>query len=242
MKITTILTASGLLGVALLFTAFSSKTSIPTEKVASEKGESFLEFLSYFPKTDLPYSIGLKDFKGYAPYQNGSAPIVTPQRAVDYSPISQSKFMPEEGIRIFSREGPPVLQPVARFYPNEKMVAVVYSSKRPFHNDLLSKYYLLLYDLKGKFIPASKDKSQRMQAFPLAASAYQYSSTCFIDANGYVWINRYDNQWKKDVRKTSYANNQLVDFALAETKVFKMGAGGVTETNDYPTASRASKD
>ena len=162
------------------------------------------------------------------------------------SPISRSRYIPENEHRIMSRMGPPELNPIARFYPSEKTVAVVYSSAQPFGGGLNVQYNLVVYDLKGRVLPDQKKEKHQMSlssSFQLANSSMEKTTTCSIDAKGNIWQNAYENKWKNDVRKNGTNSNKLVDFKLQKTQVFNIAANGsIAALKEYPTTFRASLD
>jgi hypothetical protein len=228
-----------LIGAALIFTAFSLKNASSAKPA---KSESFAGFLSHFPKVSLPYSIGLGDFEGYKVYQNGKGQHVAQAIATrPASPISRSKFIPGSEHFTMSRMGPPELQPVARFYPNEKMVAVIYSSSLPFGGDLNKSFHLVVYDLKGNVVSVKSEKPHKIREFQLAYSSLENTVTCTLDAQGHIWQNSYENVWKYNPEEKGYADNKLMDFKLKNTLVCQLGNDGkISEMKHYPTTSKAS--
>ncbi len=238
MKIKSIIALAGLLSLAIISMAFVQKPiPVKTTELAGEK-ESFLEFLSQFKKVELPYSIGLNDLDGYRNYRDNKAKPAA--KGAKKTSIKTTRFIPESTAGKFSRMGPPELAPVARFYPNDKMVAVVYTFKQHFGGDLNIEYQLLLYDLKGNILQKQKQKTHFSGAFNLAYSSIEKTMTCSIDAAGNIAQAEYKNVWKKDVHEHGFEGNKLVDFKPSKTTAFKLDSKGSLNENKYAaTASRA---
>ncbi len=136
--------------------------------------------------------------------------------------------------------GPPELVPVARYYPNDKMVAVIYSSKQRFGGDLSTAYQLVLYDLKGNILQKQKEKSHLSGAFNLAYSSMDKTMICSIDAAGNVSQTEYENVWKKAVQEHGYDDNKLIDFKPEKTTYMALDSkGNFNETKYAAMASKA---
>ncbi len=238
MKIKNMFAIASLFGIALFTMAFVKKDAT----ITSADGQSFVEFLSYFDKTNLPYSIGLNDMPAYKDYRKNTGKISVSQKQQAIpgrSPIATSSYIPEGRFGMMSRMGPPDIQPLARFYPNDKMVAIIYSVQQRFGDGLHKQFNLMLYDLKGNILPKNKEN----QSYQLAFSSVENTGTCTIDANGHIWVNTYQNIWKKNVANEGYIGNELLDFKLSGTEVFKINTKtGLEQLKDYPITSRASLD
>lgn len=245
----------------ILLGAISSAFVRPSVETTTEEKdkETFVDFLSHFEKIDLPYEITLTDFDNYESAKKADKKIVKKQnkkfkkqklKAVTKgklltSPLSRTDFIPEVSNGRFSRMGPPVAHPIARFYPSGKTVAVIYTTSSRFSNRLDKSYKMVIYDLKGNIIgtPKKKNKSRFSQgeSTTLAYSSGRMTQTCKIDKKGQIWINTYDNQWKNDLKKNGFVGNQLVGFDLKETKVMKINDEGfVKELKEIPSDARAS--
>lgn len=234
MKIKSIIALVSLLSLTIVSTAFVHKPNPP--KVIEK--ESFLEFLSQFKKVELPFSIGLNDFEGYQDFRDSKSKSTT--KSGNKAGIKTTQFIPESRAGKFSRMGPPTLTPIARFYPNDKMVAVVYSSNQRFGGNLKTTYELLLYDLNGNILPKQQEKLALGRSFNIAYSSFDKSMTCTIDAAGNISQTEYENVWKKDVHEYGIEGNKLVDFKPGKTTAFKLDSkGALNETKYAATASRA---
>lgn len=251
MKIKNLIVLSSLVFLGTLFSGFVSPR---TEIIIEDKGgESFAEFLSHFEKTELPYRFALDDFKQYEVHKKGISKAAYKKTQKKFSksrmrkggvesPISRMKYIPEVARGRFGRMGPPEVHPVARFYPNKKMVAIVYSSKRRFSKDLNTNYNLVVYDLKGKVLfPSKANQKDFRYAFNLGFSSLENTVAFEIDKEGRIWKNTYDNVWKKNIKKSSFLDNQLVDFKIMDTEVFELNEKGVAvQLKDIPAEARAS--
>ncbi len=238
MKIKSLIAMVGLFSLAIISTAFVQKpNTIKTPVNIDANGESFLNFLSQFKKVDLPYSIGIDDMAGYADYRsiNQKMVIKNPER----TQLKPSGFLPESMQGKFSRMGPPEIMPVARFYPNPQMVAVVYCSKQPFGDGLNRNYNLVLYDLKGNILPKEKNKKSFNRAFNLAYSTVDKTMTCSIDSKGNISQHIYKNQWRKNVANNGLEGNVLQGFKTENTLVFQIDSkGNIAEQKHSAVASR----
>ena len=202
------------------------------------KNEAFAEFLSHFEKVDLPYDIGLDDFKNYDELRKKKKPQEKTVSQRKLSLVSNSEFIPGGFQMTMSRMGPPPLEAIVRFYPHDDMVAVVYSSQMSFGIGLDKSIILVLYDLSGNILSQNNEVVSGNQ---IAFSSAEKTGTCHIDQKGHIWMNTYDNCWREDIWEKRPEGNELVDFTLAETKVFKINKEGhVIEMKKYPTMSRAS--
>ena len=159
MKIKSLIALAGLF-ILITSATFSVKKENPKTPANTDfSNESFVEFLSHFEKKDLPYSLGIDELYGTQELKikkPHAAKLSKKQRIVHA--IQNSKFIPAAQAGRMSRMGPPEIVPVARFYPNEKTVAVIYSSKLPFGTGINKTYELLFYDLKGNLIKDEIDE------------------------------------------------------------------------------------
>ena len=215
----------GLLSLAIISTAFVQKPStLKTPVVVDKNDESFLAYLSQFKKVDLPYSIGVDDMEGYADYRSFNPKIIIKNPSENQ--LKSSQFLPESMQGKFSRMGPPELQPIARFYPNGQMVAVVYSSTQPFGEGLNKSYNLVLYDLKGNILPKAKEKMSFTRAFNIAYSSLEKTMTCSIDARGNISQQVYKNQWRKNVANNGLEGNKIQAFKAESTLAYQIDSNG----------------
>ncbi|MBI1224989.1 MAG: hypothetical protein GC192_07100 [Bacteroidetes bacterium] len=241
MKIKSFIALVGLFSLAIISSAFIQKTNtVKTPVNISTEGETFVSFLSQFKKVDLPYIFGVDDMEGYADYKNGNQKKATKKSANAH--LEPSHFIPESMQGKFSRMGPPELTPVARFYPNPQMVAVIFCSKLPFGDGVNRNYNLVLYDLKGNILPKTKDKSSYHHAFNLAYSSVDKTMTFSIDSNGNITQQLFNNQWRKNVANNGINGNTIQSFKKEDTLAFQIdNKGNIAEQKQTlpATASRA---
>lgn len=233
-----------LLGIFTIATSatFSTKSKKAEAPIINNiSKESFVEFLSYFEKKELPYSIGLENLEAYNGYiKNNTSTKEAINRHGSRSAISNSNFIPGSRFGKMSRMGPPELIPVARFYPNEKMVAIIYSSNLRFGSGLDKSYNMVVYDLKGNILPAtSKDKNPA--SFLVAQSSVEQSITFQIDKQGRIWKNTYNNIWEKNLDDNWIDKNVITGFEIKNTEVFELDKNGNLEKlKEIPTVAKAS--
>lgn len=259
MKIKNLVVLAILASVGILNSAFVN----PDVEVGGEI--SFTKFLSYFEKTELPFEINLEDLDKYENFKHASK-IEQPVRKLTKAEskklidekiahqkmiraINQTDFIPEISYGRFGRMGPPEVQPVARFYPNEKSVAVVYTTTPRFGRGINENYRMVIYDLKGNTIfPLEKGKSKKKKkifsvirnGFELGHSTAQNSITFKIDKKGRIWKTTFENVWKNDLKEIPLDNNELVSFNVKDTEVFQIGDFGISKLKSIPTSARAS--
>ncbi|MEM6965246.1 MAG: hypothetical protein AAF573_10805 [Bacteroidota bacterium] len=270
MKIRNLTALAILILIGVLNAAFvnaDKKVKSPTDRGVI----SFAQFLSYFEKTELPFEVGLDDLEQYEKFKPSSktkkavremtraerekmAEERIAQREMVRA-IKRTDFIPEISYGRFSRMGPPTIQPVARFYPNEKSVAVVYATLPRFESDIHENYRMVIYDLKGNMIfPKSKRKSKKQKqrkenifpknrsGFELGYSTTKNTITFKIDKKGRIWKTTFENVWKEDLKKTALEENELVSFNVKDTEVFQISELGITKLKSIPTSARASLD
>ncbi|MEZ4931958.1 MAG: hypothetical protein R2788_07555 [Saprospiraceae bacterium] len=241
MKIKNLIVLFGLfiLATSATFSAKTKKSETPVINAISK--ESFVEFLSYFEKKELPYGIGLENLEAYNGFKkNKTTATKNNNPSGRLSPISNSNFIPGSRFGKMSRMGPPELIPVARFYPNDKMVAVIYSSNLRFGSGLDKSYNMIVYDLKGNILQgASKDKNP--SSFLVAQSSVEQSITFQIDKQGRIWKNTYDNIWEESLDNKWIDENLITGFEIKNTEVFELDKNGrLEQLKEIPTVAKAS--
>ena len=191
--------------------------------------------------------MNLEDFEQYENFKNGNKGKKSKKmrkKKRNSQPAIHSHFLPKTARAMFSRKGGPSNYPVARFYPNEKMIAVIYSTNDRFTGDLFHSYNLAVYNLKGDLLfPTKPNDTDNIfeDQFNLGSTSLKQTVTFSIDEKGNIWKNTYDNIWKNDTKKKGYRNNQLVDFQIKDTKVFQLNKKGIVEKlKAVPSDSRAS--
>ncbi len=243
MKFKSIFLFVSIFSLAIFGTAFVSpeKITSPETKVAEpEVGNlSFAKFLSNFEKTSLPFQIDVADFHKYKNLK--ALPRQTrKKKGKKGMSYNISKYMPELNGKAFSRMGPPKIMPVARFYLDDKNIAVVYKTERSFFSKHNFGFNMMVYDLKGNIV---KSEYRRDGSFNLAYNNLEETETFSIDENGAIWKNIYKNIWDKDVEKEGYENNEIKEYELMSSTAFQIKKdGSVVEAKEYLTDTRASLD
>lgn len=263
MKFNKIFQLSCLIIIGILSTAFIQPTPVVEVPNSKKTAHDFAEFLSHFKKVELPYSMNLEDFKQYESYKKGTQGRKSKKmrkKKINSQPAIYSEFLPKTARAMFSRKGGPSNYPVARFYPNEKMIAIVYCTRDVFAGNLFQSYNLAIYNLKGEILfpksPVSNEnlngsnsnsqqrvayRDQFPEAFNIGSTSHEKTISFRIDEKGNIWKNTYDNVWKKSLKKKGYRNNQLVDFKIKDTQVFQLNDKGVVEElKAIPSDGRAS--
>ena len=241
MKIINLIALAGLFILITSATFSSKKENSKSPDITDISKESFIDFLSHFEKKELPYRLGINELYGPqgVKIQKAEAAKLPKKRPGTHS-ISYSEYIPDARYSGMSRMGSPQLTPVARFYPNEKMVAIIYSSQLRFSFGLHKNYNLLLYDLKGNLISGEIEQGLR-PAFSVAYSSLEESITCTIDEKGRVWQNTYENVWKEDINKKGIVGNEITDYQIKNTKVFEIkNTGEIIQLKEIPTTAKAS--
>lgn len=142
-----------LLGLIFGLLFFNKTKKIYTEK---KQQQSFTEFLSYFEEVELPFetSIGYQESYSIDTFdvkeKTKNKKIVTNQMLKDWDEI-KNEFIPETKLsfRIRMRVHQS-LAPYVKFYPNDKVVTIIYISFVPMGN--ARNYRMLTYDLNGNLL------------------------------------------------------------------------------------------
>jgi len=242
-------------GMFLIFILSSGFVKTDAEPQNLDGGKaSFAEFLSHFEKAEMPFAVNLNNKHVYD-NQKKTRTVLSQKRKTKKPQNKKDRFLmknfiPEVKSGVFSRSGPPEVLPIARFYPNDKMIAVVYMTYFPFRNEKMSSYNLALYDLKGKRINTDKRLRNKKEkhydfeyGFNLAYNNYEETQTFSIDEQGQILKKTYSNIWKNNVDETGFADNEVIGYDLKETKVFDIQMNGlVEESKSYNIDDRASLD
>lgn len=202
----------------LLF--FLSSGFVNHDKPTIEDGgqqREFLEFLSHFEKVSLPYSVDLKNYeqsyysKAVLKSKNNPAKI---NKAFDQF---ANKFIPAGRMGKFSRMGRPILRPIARYYPNDQTVAIIYTSKIQFTRNISSDYHIAYYDLRGNLLGNSKKKSRSRNDIRIGFTNQHHVQTFTILPSGKIKTTFYDNHWKQKVGSVPHDQNELLGFKKVKT-------------------------
>lgn len=257
MKFKTFFSLSGMFFLFLFSSGFVESKQEPQNKNGGKA--SFAEFLSHFEKVETPFEVNLKNNYKYEDQKTKHLASMAKSKS-RHSKTSKSTstdnrtlmrgYIPELKSGMFSRSGPPEVLPVARFYPNDKMIAVIYMTYHPFRGERMSEYVLTLYDLKGNIVKDKKDTKSKEEVdysfqsgFTLAFNSYRETETFSIDKKGQIWKKTYKNIWKNDIKNKGLEGNEIVGYDLKGTEVFQIQANGLVEASkSYNVEDRASLD
>jgi len=252
MKFKTLIFGALLFAVAILSSGFiypspTNVTTVPKTNI-EDGGESFVEFLSHFPKTEMPYELKLEDMKFTQYDRTRTMKKKISKKSIQgirvTSPIARTKYIPEVANGMFGRMGPPQVEAIARFFPNKKSIAVIYTVQNRY-NVGNKAYSLLIYDLKGNILFPEKKAKQKIvyQGFPIASTGRENTVTCQIDTKGHIWKKTYENEWKEDLKIKGIMDNEITSYTLTDTEVFKVNDNGVAvQLKEFPIEDRASLD
>ncbi len=246
MTIKKVFSLSGLFCILFSSTAFiNPQTEVIEAKIDNTR--TFANFLSYFEKIETPFQIGLDDLKDYdkSNLKNKISQKLN-SKAFQTTQSVMSNYIPELRSKLISRQGPPQILPIARFYPNNNMIAVIYMPYYRFWSSGISEFKIVLFDLKGNNIKEHK-KSKKLlapKAFSLANNNSKITQTFSIDKGdkgAIIWKNTYKNVWKKDIQTYGQKDNEIIDYKLTATDAFKITAiGEIEQAPAYSIDSRAS--
>ena len=232
-----------ILTILTISTGFvTPSTTLPSETTDIDR--TFVEFLSHFEKVDNNFAIGLNDIQQYENLKISKKVSKSKQSKNELSKTSLLKYIPELEGRMYSRMGPPEVVPVARFYPDEKTIAVIYMTYQPFRSAADMDFYLSFFDLNGNNLPKQKKEDFEFgEAFHLAAINHSVTQTFSLNKEGIIWKNTYTNLRKEDVKKKGLAGNDIVGYDFLQTEVFQIKGNGMVEiTKEYPIDSKVSLD
>ncbi|MFT5168898.1 MAG: hypothetical protein ACI8P3_004143 [Saprospiraceae bacterium] len=203
---------------------------------------SFAEFLSHFEKVDNSFAIGLNDLQKYESLKITKKIAKTKKSKDQLSKMTFMKYIPALESSMFSRMGPPEIIPIVRFYPNEQTIAVIYMTYQPFRRISDRSFNLALFDLKGNKLPKQKEKDRSISpVFNLASANSIETQTFKFTKDGFIWKNRYENIWKKNIQEVGIHDNEIVDYKLTNTEVFQIKDNGLIEAaKEYPVDSKVS--
>ena len=228
MKTKNILSALALVTYLLIGSSFVNSKNVNIVAEPKIEDEPFAKYLSYFERTSLPYEANIEKIN----YYQSLSPLLHKNRSKVkiIKGKENSRFLPENYTKYFSRMGTPVITPLDRFYVDEQIIAVVYKSEMPF----FSKTYalkMMFYDLNGNILPMrTKDQHSRNDSFPLSTNHQKQAESFSIDKNGIVTINSFEKIWEKDVTKVGYSNeNKISEYVAKGTRVYKINKKCILE-------------
>lgn len=207
---------------------FLSTNADKPSKVDFEKlknvDHDFVEFLSAFEKTDLPYEMTKADM------------IALEQEETRYNRHENAlltRFVKgaNDDLKVFSRGGPPTIVPLKRFYPSDKTVAVSYMEKGRFEI-ATTTILVAVYTLKGKLISIKnqvKDgrfKYTMMKNPAMSSSNLDQLETFRVTENGILHKATYKKTWQKDREKYGVKNNKVISYDLLSQETIQIAEDG----------------
>ncbi len=211
------------------------------EKVENggDRQQKFLEFLSYFEKVSLPYALELNELPYNKISKNAKLDNLNDQgKSQGFYGIAQA-FLPLDRIGKFSRIGRPIIQPVARFFPDDKTVAVIYKSSMQFSSYLMNEYTIAYYDLKGNLFGRSKKRAAFKNYQQIGFTNMHQSQIFTIFPSGKIETVLYNNHWEKKLNKVAIEQNKVVGFRkVKQTDYELVSAHGIQEIGQVEFTAR----
>ena len=195
----------------------------------------FARFLSHFDKVDKPQTLDLASLT--AVFQDNK--FITEKPAIEND--LQEKFIYESKRFRISRMGPPEIYPVARYYPTEEHVAVVYVSKMKFGHAPLS-YVVKIFDFNGQSIKVNNKKGipNTFGSMPIASKGYHNATTFEMKDDGTYCLKDFEPEWKLDVGKFGVHDNEIISYHLKDTRFYKINSKGqIQHLSSPPMEDRA---
>lgn len=223
----------------IIYTVLLFSTSVLTafkpyifENENSNSKRNFIEYLSHFENTSLPFEITFDDFPKII---NEGKKIKSLNKENNY--LKKSDFIPANSRGLFSRMGPPTLEPVARFYTSEKHVAVVFSSQLPF-GETHKSYQMIVYDFKGNII--SKNRNGDPGSIIIANYNPYETITCKIDEEGNILKEHFETEWKFNLNEVGYKDNEILSYNKIKKEYSKIKKdGNVDEFQELTLITKA---
>ena len=221
--------------IAILFSLFISS---PTIKMGSDsllaektnsKNKSFAMFLSHFKLIEAPMSFNAAELDEYFLNKVKHGKVI---------PHDLSKKYIHSGRDFkFSRMGPPTLTPVARFYPQENVIGVLYCSQLFPGNSNNYQFILKVYDLNGRELNKEKGHAEAMI---VGFKNIETSKSFKLETDGLVWTKDYKNIWA-DENKKGHPAEKIISYKETDSQAYLINPKGkISELKIYPTEERAS--
>lgn len=237
MKISILITIAG-----AFFTLFpaADKNGTTAHQLNDITNEKFAEFLHQFPEKEFPFTIDIDDFKAYKnPGKKRKPASKVSLRKNNTTVYNLLAFIPDIEPSAFSRMGPPLITPIARFHPTETSIAVVYKTERRFGSPLDNWYNIIYFNKNGDVISNPTEEKYK-GSFQIAKTTAAESITCYIDINGRIWKNKYTNIWEKDIQKHGITDNKITGYEIKNTAVYEMNENGLmVQLNELPNETKA---
>lgn len=228
-----------LLFSGILFFLGSSFVNKETAEKDGDQQKKFLNYLSYFEKVSLPYSLNFEDLPYNKSNSGGlSGKLSESKKDRIFYDIAES-FLPINQTGRFSRLGRPILRAVARFFPDDKTVAVVYSRSLPFSDPIMKNYFIAYYDLKGNLLGNTKKQYTYNNHQLIGFTKLQHTQLFTILPSGKIEVVLYANHWEKELSTVAISENKLLGFKKQKQLTYEVSnQQGIQEVKQAYFTSR----
>ncbi len=189
--------------------------------------ESFASFLSHFQHVQLPYGKDFTDFDTYEHFKNDYVSVSTiyqQKRQTKPTALRRTTYIPEIARGKFGRMGPPLVEPIARYYPDDHSITIIYQSTPRFGDDFTSFYQMIRYSLEGKILPFKQDGYDQ-NSLVIGQTQKNEAITFRIDPKGNIWQDKYELSWYEQGKNKDY-RLKLKSQKLVESKLLQINDQG----------------
>jgi hypothetical protein len=178
---------------------------------------SFAMFLSYFPKSELPYKVNLEDLALITDKQSKNAGFINRETALDMNMVINKTYLSIfQNYKFSRRGGPPIVEPIARLYIGENHVAVIFSIRPYFTPHVFSSINMITYDLKGNAVNKTELEGTLLIPTHIAGNTENETLTCSIDIDGNLESTTYKNVWEKEIKEYGFRDNRIISREVVE--------------------------
>ena len=202
------------------------KPNIIEETISEEK--SFANFLSHFEKVEIPENfthLKIQDYK---------TKYLSKKSTLRMKGTGSKKYLklyvPELIYGNMSRLGPPIVEPLNRFYMDENTIAVTYLVKTRYNNTGFG-VNLCVFDLKGKNKMSDMDKHLSQHSINLASVNVHNTILCEFKAPNVIEKTTYKNEWQKDIDEVGISGNTIVCYNRTGVEKVSITPNGIIEVS-----------
>ena len=205
-----------MLGVIAVLSSFVLK---PFDNIETGPKKNFTIFLSYFEKVDTPKEINFQ-------VTESDENVKLKTNIASTSPIVEEYIFNRKPIR-FSRMVPPLITPIARFYPTQNHVAVIYKSSLSFKH-AGSEFHLKIFDLNGNAVLKKNQKNGHAQpvAMRIAFNNFRNVASFKPNQDGSFVIEEFKLEWRKDIDTHGFHENEVIAHHFEKYNRFRISAEG----------------
>jgi len=223
------------LSILLLSSGLFLSTNVKhASKVNFEKLENvnaeFVQFLSLFDKTHLPYEMSLEEVIAL----NESDSRLDRQQSILINSVLLEASLYNTA---FSRLGPPQIKPLKRFYTSNKTIAVTYLQKG--FAKASGAIMIAIFDLKGRLLSKKEDNGKvskkKFKSFPMSTISntdFNETQSFKITPEGLIYKTIYKNIWKKDTHEFGFHENEIIDRKIASEEIIQIKSDGSISSID----------